>query len=156
MPALVLIVLVVLIGVWLNSWGKKTRRKMLDRAVQAANGGQPLATTYRSELDGIRALIAMDVEREQIAIANLVKGSVIRFSNIIRVEPLFDGSPVQHGGTGATTGAVVGLALAGGLGAVIGAMAGSGRKVRKLSLRIVTADLAEPVKEVAFLNSGSA
>lgn len=155
MPAVLLIVLLVALGIWLHRIGKRNRRKMLHRGMNKALAGQPFSPTILSELNAIHGIIAIDEKLGRVAVGDLGQASVFGFDDIIRVEPLFDGSPAMPHATGATTGAVVGLAVAGGIGAIVGALAGSGKKVSKLSLRIVTCEMSRPVKEVVF-HSGPA
>lgn len=103
-----------------------------------------------------RTGIAIDASQQKLVLMTPEAGcSVFAFSDIVAVDACRDGRSVTRTNRGSQAlGAVVGAVLLGPLGLAIGALTGSRRrveKVRRLSLKITTNDIQNPVREVVFL-----
>jgi hypothetical protein len=114
---------------------------------------------------GSRNAIAIDIEREKIAVVldpqkvvqRGTQPKVFGFDDLVAVEVVRDDASVIKTQRGSQlAGAAVGGVLLGGAGLIVGGLSGAKRqenKVEKLSLKLYTNDLMVPVQEVFFLDS---
>lgn len=101
--------------------------------------------------------VAIDAERDKFAISygpNNTK--VFGFADLVAVEVLRNGSSVHKTNRGSqVAGAAVGAVLLGPVGLLLGGLTGSKRseeKIDRLSLKVFTNDLVNPVHEIVFFN----
>lgn len=101
--------------------------------------------------------VAIDATRNKFAISNGPNhASVFNYSDLVSVEVLRNGSSVHQTNRGSqVAGAAVGALLLGPVGLLLGGLTGSKRsseKINKLSLKIFTTDIVNPVHEIVFFN----
>lgn len=109
--------------------------------------------------------VAIDTENRKVAIiCNILKFDsetdapiIYNFAELLAVEVIRDDSSVMKVNRGSQlTGAAVGGLLLGPAGMLLGGLSGSKRseqKVRRLSLKIYSSNIVEPVAEVFFLDN---
>lgn len=100
--------------------------------------------------------VAIDPATNKFAIADGHRLKVFSFADLVAVEVLRNGTSLQKTNRGSqVAGAAVGAVLLGPVGLLLGGLTGSKRSVEKvdrLSLKIFTNDLIEPVHEIVFHN----
>lgn len=104
---------------------------------------------------------AIDTTSRQIAISKSGASTMlVAFDQVLSAQLLKDGEAVGHSNlannaAGTAAGAVIGGVLLGGLGALAGMLAGSQRgfkTVKRLSLKLHTADIRSPVIEIVMFD----
>jgi len=103
------------------------------------------------------ASLLLDPESNQFAIGRIkAPARLYAFEQLVAVEVERDGSTLDRTNRGSQLmGAAVGGALFGGLGAIVGGLSGAKRReerIKRLSLKLYTNDLHEPVQEIVFFN----
>jgi len=155
-----LIVGVFIVAVIGALWADKTQKEAQQTALARLDDFTPVVS-YTGKFG--ECGIALDVTRNKFAILNPLAGAetkVFSFSDLIAVEVCKNGSSLQKTNRGSqVVGAALGAALLGPAGLLLGGLTGSKRnieKIDKLSLKVYTNDLVNPVYEVVFHNmSGS-
>lgn len=110
------------------------------------------------DLHSSEVWVAIDPDRNKFAISRGTQNPrVFGFSDLVGVEVLRNGASLQKTNRGSQiAGAAVGAVLLGPVGLLLGGLTGSKRVVEtidKLSLKIFTNDLGNPVHEIVFLKS---
>jgi len=99
--------------------------------------------------------LAIDPTRNKFAISTGARNTkVFNFSDLVAVEVLRNGTSVHKTNRGSQlAGAAVGAVLLGPVGLLLGGITGSKRsveKINRLSLKLFTTDLINPVHEIVF------
>ena len=134
----------------------KTSRGINEQFIET-EGFHP-ALNYENGATG--SGIAIDVDNKKIVVIDSVYGKIARteipFASLIAAEVVRDGDSITKTNRGSPVlGAVVGGVLLGPAGLLLGGLTGSKRtreRVERLTLRLTTNNLVEPVHEVVFLN----
>ena len=156
----------VIIGgiVWLMSSFSKSKENYIDQRLQGIENFSADLIFKSGICDNA---IALDRNRKRIAVVlNAIKTMsmslepiVYNFDELIAVEVIKDDMSVTKTNRGSQiASAAVGGILLGSAGLLLGGLSGSKRhesKISKLSLRLYTSDLAFPVQEIHFWDSGS-
>jgi hypothetical protein len=149
--------LFVIVGVgWgiISSIANAAKAKEQGNAFQAVPDFHP-AVIFKGAFGG--SGIAIDPQRNKFAISKGTHDTrTFSFSDLVAVEVLRNGSSVSKTNRGSqVAGAAVGAVLLGPVGLLLGGLTGSKRNVEKidrLSLKVFTNDLVNPVHEIVFFN----
>lgn len=131
---------------------EKGRRAALEKKIAALPGFSP---AVRYEQSDKQAMILLDPESSQFAITKAYSSvRLYQFDQLVGVEIERNGSALELTSRGSQMmGAAVGGALLGPVGMIVGGLSGSKRQVQKierLSLKLYTTDLHEPVTNIIF------
>lgn len=138
----------------LGALGNASKAKEQGNALKAIPDFHP-AVVFKGAFGG--AGVAIDPGECKFAISHGSQGTkVFNFSDLVAVEVLRNGSSVSKTNRGSqVAGAAVGAILLGPFGLLLGGLTGSRRSVEKidrLSLKVFTNDLVNPVHEIVFFN----
>lgn len=149
-----LIVIVIAGAAILQSWAQGEQHKEQATALAAIPDFTP-AVVHKGFGGG--AGLAIDPAGNRFAVSYGAQNTnVFDFADLVAVEVLRNGSSVHKTNRGSqVAGAAVGAVLLGPVGLLLGGLTGSKRaieKVDRLSLKIFTNDLMQPVHEVVFFD----